>query len=72
MQNTSNRIKQRKKLKYGDINKIAELSGVSRSTVERYFEGENNNEEIEAIVTTLLSERELKRKERIEQAKKIA
>jgi hypothetical protein len=54
-----NKIKVRKELKsklgYGDIAKIAILSGTERTTVHRWFRGETDNPDISLAVDGLIA-----------------
>lgn len=47
----------KKQLKWGDINLIAKVAGVGRSTVERFFQSENDNAAVQKTVDTLLEKR---------------
>ena len=57
--NIDNKIKVRKELKsklgYGDIAKIAVLSGTERTTVHRWFRGETDNPDISLAVEGLIA-----------------
>ncbi len=57
--NIESKIKVRKELKsklgYGDIAKIAILSGTERTTVHRWFRGETDNPDISLAVDGLIA-----------------
>lgn len=56
-----------KKLIWGDVARIARLAEVNRRTVERWFNCENNNTVVEAMVIALFKKREETIKTKIEQ-----
>lgn len=52
------RKKIKNSLKFGDISRIARLSGKSRSTVKRWFLGEGNGLEIPDAIVSLIKARQ--------------
>ncbi len=54
----SERRKIKNSLKFGDISRIAKLSGKSRSTVKRWFLGEANGFEIPDAIVSLIKARQ--------------
>ena len=75
MQNNASESKETTKadlksqLKWGDIKRIATIAGVSRATVQRYFDEDKENSLIKKAAETLLNVRE---SEMIENAKNLA
>ncbi|MAB37699.1 MAG: hypothetical protein CL528_11505 [Aequorivita sp.] len=72
MQNKPSKKQQRtdlrKKLKWGDIETICEITEYHRNTVQRWFNGENDIESIDAAVNGIIEKREKKIQEKINQA----
>lgn len=60
------RQKLKAQLSHGDINRIAAIAGVHRTTVGEWFRGENNNQTIEVTVEKLLKKRKEQLEERLE------
>lgn len=67
----SKTAKERKELEkmllWGDIARIARLAEVNRKTVERWFNGENNNHKVAAFAQGLIDKRNEKIQSKIEQ-----
>lgn len=64
------RKKLKKKLNWGDVARIARLAEVNRRTVERWFNGENNNSVVDSMVRALLKKREDVIRSKIDQIRK--
>lgn len=57
----------KKKLKWGDIETICEITEYHRNTVQRWFNGENDIESIDTAVNGLIKQREEKLQQKIQQ-----
>lgn len=57
----------RKKLKWGDIETICEITEYHRNTVQRWFNGENDIESIATAVNGIIEKRGEKLQEKINQ-----
>lgn len=72
MQNKPSKKQQRqelrKKLKWGDIETICDITDYHRNTVQRWFNGENDIESITAAVNGIIQKREKKIQDKINQA----
>ncbi|UAB85011.1 hypothetical protein INR75_02980 [Zunongwangia sp. SCSIO 43204] len=69
VENRKNRKTLKAELKWGDIETIAQITGTSRSSVERWFNDKNDNTSIEVAVNKLIQVRKEKLEEQI---KKLA
>ena len=52
-------------LRWGDISLISKIAKVGRSTVERYFDHKNDNPSVKKASETLISTRDKKMSERL-------
>ncbi len=57
----------RKTLIWGDITRVARLAEVNRETVNRWFNGENNNQVVAAMVVAVIETRNKSIKSKIAQ-----
>jgi DNA-binding phage protein len=47
----------KQKLRFGDLGKVVKITGLSRQTIDRWFEGNNNHDEIATVINTIVDKR---------------
>lgn len=62
------RIELRKKLRHGDIAKIARITGNHRTKIQRYFLNQTNDERIEKCVKALIKKHDLEFEQSLKEA----